>query len=106
MKKASSGGADSSLPPLEDVPLRIVSWYSLLPLALLRLLGAPAPRTARRSTCETLHSPVDCEWSWEEALGGSPAFPLRPLPLLLLAAVLLLYWLYDRLVGVDSMRLG
>ena len=25
---------------------------------------------------------------------------------ILLAAVLLLYWLYDRLVGIDNMKLG
>jgi putative spermidine/putrescine transport system permease protein len=39
----------------------------------------------------------------QKSLNWSQAAALATI---LLAAVLLLYWLYDRLVGIDNMKLG
>ena len=41
------------------------------------------------------HMQKSLNWSWAAALGG-----------ILLAGVLLLYWIYDRVIGIDNMKLG
>jgi putative spermidine/putrescine transport system permease protein len=47
------------------------------------------------STLIAFHMQKSLNWSMAAALGA-----------ILLAIIIVLYWLYDRLIGIDNMKLG
>ena len=70
------------------------------------LKKADADRERERSAVPSLHAHTDALGFERERRGGAALGAKLALGAVLLIITMVLYWVYNRLVGIDNMKLG